>query len=576
MYNSFRNSGDKLTKQFDNHKEYFEKSFSVEDDVKYTEVQQPVPILKKKSSPLSPIREGDEDAKIEMSSEQHDKARSHWKSAVGKVSQESGESETTFTNQGSEDMPRTLSEGSAWKKVKKVQLNDSRPTTLSLREDDNGSPEHETFYLHEGQMHQVWRPKKNPQLANLVTNMMKAKKQESRSPLLATPSKADLRSRQKTLFNRVQATQAVLKETTDEILYEEDEDEDDEDVRAKRKSRLTLHAATKKISANLLRQKSAEKERQSISDVVSQYLAKARAEPATVQDEIQASPGGNFSTQKTVRRPAETPGAIPLKKWREIVRENKDLGKHADSLANSTSPQVKKNLRSPGVSFVQTVPVSPAASTPDSQPIHQPIAKKDSRGILKKSKMAELKENAATARRQSYQRQDPLKEWSASPKASVEEKTGAEITANGDDNAAVHVNGFHNPAPSAAPVTSLPSVNGNSNNNNNKSHGSTVIIHTGQKQSLDDQFPRPGSPSYFGEKPPQRKTSPTDVFISVKQTSPNQSPLTKLSQKTRAQRRVHVAENTSESYSLREEESSRSSSSSSSQTDESDNGTSWF
>ena len=547
----------------------------------------------RKPSPLSPIHEGGEDECEEGSpSTAGTKARGNWKNAFGKVSQET--SETAFITP--DDKPEAT-KSSGWNKVRKVQLNDQRPATLQLRDSQPLSPERETYYLHEGQSHQVWRPKKSPQLANLVKDVLKAKKEQERKSMPTTPgtSKTDLRSRQRTLYSRVLATQAVLKETNDELLEEEEEEEEDvEDeveARARRKSKLTLHAATKKISANILKQKSAESDKKTISDVVSQYLAQARSEVAAQKEETQNASNRRASRHKTVRKQnAITPGAIPVKKWRQIVRENEALGKltemsqesdHSDDEVEAMKSKVKsKSPRNSAVSFAEfhsdnqklSSTKSPGVSTPDGEPLHKPILKKDSHGILKKSRLAEVK--ATTARRQSYQRQDPLQEWSTSPGTSLEDS--GEHPSKKDNSKSSKKSS----SPASARFTELPPINGNANTNNNNNgdasnhHNPTVISHVSNKGSLDDQFPRPGSPLYFVETtPPPRKASPSDIFIAMRnqdqRTPPSQSRASKSTQKMRLKRNVNSVADVSE------EMRSQTSSSSGSQSEEPYNG-SWI
>lgn len=249
------------------------------------------------------------------------------------------------------------STGSGWGKIKMVRIQEDprRPTKLTL---DNRKlrtrRKKVTPFLSEGETHMVWRPKKRPQLANLVellaqsqdNNDLTAKKppipeiqtpkpttpqQSTTKPgpslLLPTPTPSpSLRSRQKTLFNRVFATQAVLKEHTDEIL---NDDKNEEELSPRH---MTLLQASKKVTANLKRQKSETEEAKSFSEIVTQFLAKSKGEEEgaePVQESSVSSAGaagskwGALRSKKPVLARKETRGAIPIQALRELVREGK-------------------------------------------------------------------------------------------------------------------------------------------------------------------------------------------------------------------------------------------------------------
>ena len=188
------------------------------------------------------------------------------------------------------------------------------------------------FSQEENNHHQVWRPQKQPRLADLVTSLGKLqekKKQDSgakASPISPTTPTTSLRSRQQMLQDRIQVTQAVL---TDEILNEE---------RVK-KPRMSFRDASRRITMNLQKQQQEREGCKTLSDVVSLYLAKMRAEgkkPAS-PDKGTTSKGSaptTFQThhgkvklhkRRSTRGAFNTGalGAIPLDKWHKLVWDSK-------------------------------------------------------------------------------------------------------------------------------------------------------------------------------------------------------------------------------------------------------------
>lgn len=352
---------------------------------------------------------------------------------------------------------------SGWNKVKKVRIQKAkRPSKLQLTK--NPTPrlvavakQAQSIYLREGESHQVWRPKK--QLSDVVEKLNKELKQEERQPSpdkakkppaqTPTAGKSSLRSRQKTVFNRALATQAVLKETTDELLNEADEEGSEAN-----KPKLSLREASKRITANLKKQEShtGTTGGGNISNVVSQYLAKLRAEGGT---ELLSSGGSDTATSPLVPQPVRrrqgtrrvafttgTPGAVELKQWKKIVRNAKtqstQIGKQngstaADGGRSQTqyplqnipgTPQEEKTFTSSGhrkihkttsdstvakrVGFSNHSPQpspSPRTKSPGTEFAHQPLAKRDSNEIHKQSKMSEMKA-ALKSRRPTIPRQD--------------------------------------------------------------------------------------------------------------------------------------------------------------------------
>lgn len=234
------------------------------------------------------------------------------------------------------------STGSVWSRVKMVRISEDqkRPNRLGLegKKSTNRKPTR-TPFLSDGESHMVWRPKKRPQLANLVellqhqdSETAKPKPQEEPQPTVPTTPKSavpsnlltpaptrqlSLRSRQKTLFNRVIATQAFLKERNNKLLTQT-EDKDQEEVAKPR--HLTLLEASKKVTANLRKQKSEEESKQNFSDIVTQLLVKPKEVSPEVVEGV-ASRAGSGSRNKPELKRKETRGAIPLSTLRDLVRE---------------------------------------------------------------------------------------------------------------------------------------------------------------------------------------------------------------------------------------------------------------
>lgn len=178
--------------------------------------------------------------------------------------------------------------------------------------------------------HQVWRPKKQPRLADLVSSLGKLherQKQNGRAlhpPVSHTMSNASLRSRQQMLQDRIQVTQAVL---TDEILSEE---------RAN-KPRISFKEASRRITMNLQKQRKDKSGCKNLSDVVSLYLAKMKTEkdgkdasPDRVTSQVPKSYQTHHGKAKLHKRRSTHGtfdsgklGAIPLDKWHKLVWDSK-------------------------------------------------------------------------------------------------------------------------------------------------------------------------------------------------------------------------------------------------------------
>ena len=181
---------------------------------------------------------------------------------------------------------------------------------VSLKEDSEG-----------GSYHCVWKPKKQPHLSNLEMSIKDLQKQQSeksihtKPPLEPSESKISLMLRQQQLLDRVQATQAILKETTDEILKSP----------GKKKHHISFREASKLIISEQKKEKEPQGSHISLSDVVTQYLTKMRTERGTY---AASSPGPQ--TPISPLYPAykrhniqSVKGAIPLDEWHKLVGESR-------------------------------------------------------------------------------------------------------------------------------------------------------------------------------------------------------------------------------------------------------------
>lgn len=205
---------------------------------------------------------------------------------------------------------------------------DKQPTSLpQLRNGGAYQKESSGKNHEEDNHHQVWRPKKQPRLADLVGKLQERKKQdgETKSSLLSpTTPTTSLRSRQQMLQDRIQVTRAVL---TDEILSEE---------RVK-KPRMSFREASKRITMNLQKQQREKEGCKNLSDVVSLYLAKMRTEGNAALPDKGTTKSGVPRTYQTHHGKARLHkrcstrgafntgrlGAIPLDKWHKLVWDSK-------------------------------------------------------------------------------------------------------------------------------------------------------------------------------------------------------------------------------------------------------------
>ena len=374
---------DELSQQIKQDKEGFKRSISVDvtldddnEEAVYEGEDELSPLHDKATTPLYPIAEGEEEEEEEEEEEKEEvsikrdrlmslkRAKGNWRNLAGK-SLAGGEEEEEEVSQESAEG------GTKWNTVRKVHLNDTdpshnsagaRPTNLKLT---NGTKvtlrkNVRTPFLREGETHFVWRPKKRPQLSDLVAMLKNKDEEEERlkaaerkakeafeeevTPVPRTPKptkvgssfvlprSGSLRTRQQALFKRVIATQAVLKESTDELLKDEEEPET-----PNKPKHMSLLEASRKVTANIKKQKKTVEGTRDFSDIVSEYLAKTKSEEKSPDPksggaaEEGGAKGSGYKGRMSMgppRKPImlqrrETKGAIPISTFREIVREGK-------------------------------------------------------------------------------------------------------------------------------------------------------------------------------------------------------------------------------------------------------------
>lgn len=114
--------------------------------------------------------------------------------------------------------------------------------------------------------------------------------------------------RQQQLLNRVQATQAVLMEATDEILSPSP---------TAKKPRMSFKEASQRV----ISQRRLITGHGSLSDVVTQYQARIKREreslPASQSPKTPIS--ARFSPKRGFFKQSSILGAIPIHKWHELV-----------------------------------------------------------------------------------------------------------------------------------------------------------------------------------------------------------------------------------------------------------------
>ena len=166
--------------------------------------------------------------------------------------------------------------------------------------------------------HCVWRPRKQPCLPDLVGELQERRRKfslENRTIPLTERSacRMYLKLRQQNLMNRVQATQAVLKESTDEILG----------TPIAKKPPISFKEASRRIISD---QKRHNLNRNTLSDIVTQYVAKVASEREAhipLDPQTPTSPGNSAEYLKQkFSKTQDITGAIPIDEWHKLKGDN--------------------------------------------------------------------------------------------------------------------------------------------------------------------------------------------------------------------------------------------------------------
>lgn len=195
----------------------------------------------------------------------------------------------------------------------------------------------------------VWRPSKQPRLADLVASLSSQERQKLTRSVSSQPtsttSKVSLQSRQQMLQSRVQdranTTKAFFE---DDIL--------DKEAENKPIGKSLFKEASKRVIADIQRKRKQAEGGYDLPDIVSLYLAKMKTERAYVNKPAPPVPDTagvipksrsvhHSSTTTNLRKrrascftasyrdSSETPGTIPLELWCNFLRENKSSRKRA-------------------------------------------------------------------------------------------------------------------------------------------------------------------------------------------------------------------------------------------------------
>ena len=246
------------------------------------------------------------------------KAKVHWRRTIDRtIERNRSESESQVLEEEEEEESAEFGNG----------MSQQRPSDLNLEDTPRKS-----LFLREGDGHRVWKPKrKRPQLYDVVKDVVMRQRTLSENSEEPAPepekpvpvAKKSLWQRQRTLFNRVHVTQQVFKEQNEALINEDTQP-------SQHKKHLSLRDASKRISENLKRQKS---DGLHFTDIVSQYIEQ---QSSTEQEENGDAPkpasAGPIPSPVKPRHPkagknAETPGVVPLNKWRQICRQQNHLGR---------------------------------------------------------------------------------------------------------------------------------------------------------------------------------------------------------------------------------------------------------
>ena len=231
------------------------------------------------------------------------RAKVHWRRTIDK----------TIEHNRSEELEEEEEGGVELRNMRASQ----RPSNLNL--------ERKSLFMREGDGHRVWKPKrKRPQLYDVVKDVMRQRtlsetseeaEPEPEKPTPEEKKKKSLWERQRTLAHRLKVTQLVFKEQNEELV--------NEDAQPKQ---LSLRDASRRISENLKQQKS---DGLHFTDIVSLYLEQQHSTEQQENGETsKPESAGPIPSPIKPRRPkatAETPGVVPLQKWRQICRQQNHL-----------------------------------------------------------------------------------------------------------------------------------------------------------------------------------------------------------------------------------------------------------
>ena len=250
--------------------------------------------------------------------------------ATAKESAENDESKIIKEEEGRESSPSRSSKArDRWKKAFNKSLEESEIADDVEKRKGSAS----ASIGMNSSSRQVWRPKQQPRLADLVASLSSQKKQRqtrcTSPPLSPTASKISLQSRQQMLQSRVQDRVHTTK-----AFFEEEILEKERIITSKPLSKFK--EASKRVLADVQRTRKQSRGSMDLADVVSLYLAKMRAEGefennTKVTNGISTAHRGSHmelrkrvSTQSAAGKEGDDkPGTIPLDRWCKIVRKNK-------------------------------------------------------------------------------------------------------------------------------------------------------------------------------------------------------------------------------------------------------------
>ena len=255
-------------------------------------------------------------------------------STMAKESAENSENRSKEEEECSEKSPSRSSKArERWKKAITMSLDEPETADDVKKRKDSASA---SMGMNPSGR-QVWRPKQQPRLADLVASLSSQKKQgqtRGTSPPLSPISKISLQSRQQMLQSRVQDRVHTTK-----AFFEDDILDKERNIASKPSKPLSrFKDASKRVLADVKRNRNHGQGIPDVADMLSLYLAKMRAESnntkspqATQFNEIstahhqgsQMELRKRLSAQSSAVSKEEKPGTIPLERWCKIVRENK-------------------------------------------------------------------------------------------------------------------------------------------------------------------------------------------------------------------------------------------------------------